>query len=339
MGVNGPPPPHPLSGGPQYQPQPGSVTSISVPDLDTSSPSLSTTLQGLHSNIVSLAASIEEIHQKSDLALVLMGGGTGAALPGGGVVGEVLRLGEEVMGVRATVQGLRMQMHGLMMGNVGVGTGAMGFAAGRPPPQPQVLNANGTNFEEGTTEGYGMPPHLAQGLQNQRKPAKTPIIAGSICGAVLLIAWIVGFVIYFRKRANRKKRKRMAEEGLCEPPPEKVNPTRSSSERIVIPPDPAVILGYAKPGETVHVPREKSSSKTPPHSRSHSRSQSTASVKQQIPTPSRPAPLAKTKSHGHHHKKSLSHSSSKSRPSSPKKAEGDDETAPLNPHVNDSPQL
>jgi hypothetical protein len=116
-----------------------------------------------------LAASIEEIHQKSDLALVLMGGGTGAALPGGGVVGEVLRLGEEVMGVRATVQGLRMQMHGLMMGNVGVGTGAMGFAAARPPPPPPpVLNANGNNGEERTTEGYGMPPHLSQGLQNQR---------------------------------------------------------------------------------------------------------------------------------------------------------------------------
>jgi hypothetical protein len=137
----------------------------------------------------------------------------------------------------------------------------------------------------------------------------------------------------------------MAEEGLCEPPPEKVNPTRSSSERIVIPPDPAVILGYAKPGEIVHVPREKSSSKTPPHSRSNSRSQSTASVKQQqqqVPTPSRPVPLTKTKSHGHHHKKSLSHSHSlsKLRPSSPKKAEGDDETVPLNPHhVNDSPQL
>ncbi|RXW25071.1 hypothetical protein EST38_g813 [Candolleomyces aberdarensis] len=171
------------------------------------------------------------------------------------------------------------------------------------------------------------------------KPAKTPIIAGSICGAVLLISWIIGFAIYFRKRANRKKRKRLAEEGLCEPPPEKGIPTRSSSERIVIPPDPAVLLGYAKPGEIVHVPREKSPPKTPSHSRSHS----TASVKQQpqVPTPSRPAPLVKTKSHGHHHKKSHSHShsSSKSRPSSPKRAEVDEETAPLNPHVNDSPQL
>lgn len=155
--------PPPLSGGPQYQPQP---ISISVSDLDTSSPCLSTTLQGLQSNIVSLAASIEEIHKKSDLALALMGGGgTGAAIPGGGVVGEVLRLGEEVMGVRATVQGLRMQMHGLMMGNVvGAGTGPMGFAGRPPPPQPLNANANG---EEGSTEGYSS-PHISQGLQNQR---------------------------------------------------------------------------------------------------------------------------------------------------------------------------
>jgi hypothetical protein len=62
----------------------------------------------------------------------------------------------------------------------------------------------------------------------------------------------VGFAIYFRKRQRRKKQKRAAEEGLCEPPPEKINPARSDSERIVIPPDPAILLGYAKAGDIAH---------------------------------------------------------------------------------------
>lgn len=150
--------------GPQHQPQAGDFT---IPDLDTSTPSISTTLEGLHSTVEVLAAAMGELNKKGDVALALMGGGTGGALPGGGVVGEVLRLGEEVMGVRATVQGLRMQMHALMMGNVGVGVGAagngmgMGFSGGRPPQ-----SANGS--EGGNTEGYGLPSPMTQGLQNQR---------------------------------------------------------------------------------------------------------------------------------------------------------------------------
>ncbi|KAH6914357.1 hypothetical protein BKA70DRAFT_1421136 [Coprinopsis sp. MPI-PUGE-AT-0042] len=85
----------------------------------------------------------------------------------------------------------------------------------------------------------------------QGKPAKTPIIAGATCGAVLFVAWVVGFAIYFRKRYNRKQRKRLAEEGKCDPPPEKVNPN-ASTERFIIPPDPAVLMGIAKPGEMVY---------------------------------------------------------------------------------------
>lgn len=155
---------------PGYQSQP---LSIAVPELDTSTPSLSTTLQGLHSGVVTLASSIEDIHKKSDMALALIGGGTaGTAIPGGGVVGEVLRLGEELMGVRATVQGLRMQMHGLMMGNVGSGVGGagMGFGTpGRPPQAPSIsTNANGLQEERAAAEGYGLPSPIQQGLQNQR---------------------------------------------------------------------------------------------------------------------------------------------------------------------------
>ncbi|TFK23958.1 hypothetical protein FA15DRAFT_670049 [Coprinopsis marcescibilis] len=87
----------------------------------------------------------------------------------------------------------------------------------------------------------------------QGQPAKTPIIAGAVCGGVLFIAWVIGFAIYFRKRYNRKKQKRLAEQGKAEPPKEKL-PPNASTERFIIPPDPAVLLGYAKPGEMVYTP-------------------------------------------------------------------------------------
>lgn len=110
---------------------------------------------------------MEDVQKKSDLALALMGGGAGAALPGGGVVGEVLRLGEEVMGVRATVQGLRMQMHGLMMGNVGMGTPGMNMGFRSQSSLNPSGNGASANGEEGAAEGpYGFPPQ--GGLQNQR---------------------------------------------------------------------------------------------------------------------------------------------------------------------------
>lgn len=109
------------------------------------------------------------------------------------------------------------------------------------------------------------------------KPAKTPIIAGSICGGVVFIAWLVGLAIYIHKRRRRQKQKRAAEEGLCEPPPEKINPARSNSERMVIPPDPAILLGYAKAGDIAH-PAALSSTdlhdKKHGHGRSHSQSKS-----------------------------------------------------------------
>jgi hypothetical protein len=71
---------------------------------------------------------------------------------------------------------------------------------------------------------------------------KTPVIAGTVCGGVVLIAWIIGFTIYFRKRYRRKKQKRKAEAGKA-PPPETSTPTEEDRQ-VVVPPDPAILLGY-----------------------------------------------------------------------------------------------
>lgn len=61
-----------------------------------------------------------------------------------------------------------------------------------------------------------------------------------------------GFTIYFVKRYKRKKLKRRIEAGKAEPrtvPPPK--------EKIVIPPDPAVLLGHRMPGERVVVDEKR----------------------------------------------------------------------------------
>jgi hypothetical protein len=119
------------------------------------------------------------------------------------------------------------------------------------------------------------------------KPAKTPIIAGTICGTVMLVAWVIGFTIYCRKR--RRRNRLLAEErnldeadippeGILSPTPDKstikskpepeyYKPSGASKkhhqddeepeERVIIPPDPAVLTGQWKPGEYVIPEKEK----------------------------------------------------------------------------------
>jgi hypothetical protein len=96
----------------------------------------------------------------------------------------------------------------------------------------------------------------------------TPIIAGSICGGLLFISWTIGFLVYFRKRANRKKRKRLIAEGKAQP---REKDLKVLQEKVVIPPDPAVLLGQRKGGEMVFPEREHSSPGRMPWSRQHSR--------------------------------------------------------------------
>ncbi|KAG7446327.1 uncharacterized protein BT62DRAFT_112161 [Guyanagaster necrorhizus] len=107
----------------------------------------------------------------------------------------------------------------------------------------------------------------AASLHGQK--AKTPIIAGSICGGLMGLAWIIGFTIYFIKRSKRKKAKRAVEAGLATP--KKPKKPKEPEEQIIIPPDPAVLIGIRKPGEHAFPEREKSSELerlNPAHSRS-----------------------------------------------------------------------
>ncbi|KAG6866744.1 hypothetical protein C0991_011403 [Blastosporella zonata] len=79
-----------------------------------------------------------------------------------------------------------------------------------------------------------------------RQKLKTPMIAGSVCGGVMGIAWIIGFTIYFRKRYRRKILKRKIAEGKAV---QKTKPSKIPDERIIVPPDPAILLGHRLPGE------------------------------------------------------------------------------------------
>lgn len=113
------------------------------------------------------------------------------------------------------------------------------------------------------------PPGFRHLTYECSKKAKTPIIAGSICGGVLLLAWVIGFIIYFRKRSNRKKRNRLIAEGKATP---RAKDLEAVKEKIVIPPDPAVLLGQAQPGQQLFPERQnsKESHRHRPHTSRHS---------------------------------------------------------------------
>jgi hypothetical protein len=72
-----------------------------------------------------------------------------------------------------------------------------------------------------------------------RQKAKTPIIAGSVSGACVLLAWTIGFTIFFVRRRRQKKRAKelgfKSHRDIIDfiPIP---NPTT-----FIIPPDPALV--------------------------------------------------------------------------------------------------
>ncbi|KAK7005662.1 kinase domain-containing protein [Favolaschia claudopus] len=105
----------------------------------------------------------------------------------------------------------------------------------------------------------------AQAASLHGKKAKTPMLAGAIIGSIMGAAYVVGFSIYFWKRYKRKKLKRQIEAGTAQP---KVRP--EPKEKVVIPPDPAVLLGQNRPGDVIivderhhHHHRSKSVPKVP----------------------------------------------------------------------------
>jgi len=72
---------------------PGTGTGVDVEGT------LDGTLSGLRESVAGLAAGVDAVGRRSEMALA----------------NETLRLGEEMMSVRAQMHGLRMQVHGMMM--------------------------------------------------------------------------------------------------------------------------------------------------------------------------------------------------------------------------------
>ncbi|KAH8828266.1 hypothetical protein DL96DRAFT_1709550 [Flagelloscypha sp. PMI_526] len=92
-----------------------------------------------------------------------------------------------------------------------------------------------------------IPAASSEAIALQGKPARTPMLAGAICGSVMGAAWIIGFSIYFYKRYRRRKRRLAGEEPVQE--------KEMLKEPLVIPQDPAVTSGLYKPGQTAHIPK------------------------------------------------------------------------------------
>jgi len=90
-----------------------------------------------------------------------------------------------------------------------------------------------------------------------KKPL-TPIIAGSICGGVMVLAWSIGFTIYFMKRYKRRQRHRLVAAGKATP---KEKDLDIPQKDVIIPPDPAVLLGHHEPGEIMFPERRTSGNK------------------------------------------------------------------------------
>jgi len=90
-----------------------------------------------------------------------------------------------------------------------------------------------------------------------KKPL-TPIIAGTICGGLMVLAWSIGFTIYFMKRYKRRQRHRLVAAGKATP---KEKDLDIPQKDVIIPPDPAVLLGHHEPGEIMFPQRRTSGNK------------------------------------------------------------------------------
>ncbi|KAF9567973.1 hypothetical protein CPC08DRAFT_757856 [Agrocybe pediades] len=112
------------------------------------------------------------------------------------------------------------------------------------PPSDVVTKTLNFAARTATLAARAVNPEQSNNLGG--KKAKTPIIAGSICGGIVLLAWLIGFAVYFRKRYNRKKRNQLIAQGKAQPREKDIEMVK---EKVIIPPDPAVLLGQRQPGE------------------------------------------------------------------------------------------
>ncbi|RPD53045.1 hypothetical protein L227DRAFT_581710 [Lentinus tigrinus ALCF2SS1-6] len=87
-------------------------------------------------------------------------------------------------------------------------------------------------------------------LHGQR--ALTPILSGAISGGIVGVAWIIGIIVWLYKRHRRARRAKAAGfrsyREFLDPP--------KKQDAFIIPPDPAVLQGQARPGQKFVVEKE-----------------------------------------------------------------------------------
>ena len=71
----------------------------------------------------------------------------------------------------------------------------------------------------------------------------------------MFLAWTIALTIYLRKRYRRRERRRLVAVGKATP---KKTDLDIPQENVIIPPDPAVLLGQCKPGEVI-IPESRNS--------------------------------------------------------------------------------
>lgn len=117
------------------------------------------------------------------------------------------------------------------------------------PVSPVVLGETSKQSEQASLHGYAHPLLLPSHCltTSHRHRALTPMISGVVSGGTIGILWIVGLLIYIYRRYRGHQQVRAAglrnHRELAIPPPK--------PEAYILPPDPAIIMGFRVPGERV----------------------------------------------------------------------------------------
>ena len=76
--------------------------------------------------------------------------------------------------------------------------------------------------------------------------ALTPILSGAISGGIVGVAWIIGIIVWLYKRHRRARRAKAAGFRSYR---EFLDPHKTK-DAFILPPDPAVVKGQARPGQS-----------------------------------------------------------------------------------------